>query len=198
MEHKNFVTPEEVSAEQQNFKTLARFVRSLTLLRKILVPTLLIIVCAAAAPPYFLWFVGELVSCYGEANCSVTHSLMGWEVVIPATLSTLVMITIVAIFCRVAAWTSFELSGQWSTQNIQREMMQSVSEVKTTFFDENPSGRLINRLLGDYGMLRLEGVMSLGDLTQDYLDAGANFVAVGMDVRLLAMTARALAAKWCR
>lgn len=42
------------------------------------------------------------------------------------------------------------------------------------------------------------GVMSLGDLTQDYLDAGANFVAVGMDVRLLAMTARALAAKWCR
>lgn len=163
MEHKNFVTPEEVSAEQQNFKTLARFVRSLTLLRKILVPTLLIIVCAAAAPPYFLWFVGELVSCYGEVSCSVTHSLLGMEVVIPATLSTLVMITIVAIFCRVAAWTSFELSGQWSTQNIQREMMQSVSEVKTTFFDENPSGRLINRLLGDYGMLRLEGVMSLGD-----------------------------------
>ena len=44
-------------------------------------------------------------------------------------------------------------------------MMAAVSEVRTTFFDENPSGRLINRLLGDYGMLRLDGVMSLDDTT---------------------------------
>lgn len=163
MEHKNFVTPEEISAEQQNFKTMLRFIGSLTLLRKVLVPTLLVIVCASATPAYFLWFVGELVSCYGEAGCSVTHNLFGTEVILPATLSTLVMIVIVAMFCRVAAWTSFELSGQWSTQAIQSNMMKSVSEVKTTFFDENPSGRLINRLLGDYGMLRLEGVMSVGD-----------------------------------
>ncbi|MFN3237163.1 MAG: ATP-binding cassette domain-containing protein [Pseudomonadales bacterium] len=163
MEHKNFVTAEEVSAEQQNVKTLVRFVGNLTLLRKVLVPTLLIIVCAAATPPYFLWFVGELVNCYGAVDCVVRHDVFGAEIVIPATLSTLVMIAVVAIFCRVAAWTSFELSGQWSTQQIQKDMMRSVSEVKTTFFDENPSGRLINRLLGDYGMLRLEGVMSLGD-----------------------------------
>ena len=163
MEHKNFVTPEEVSAEQQNVKTILRFIGSLTLLRKVLLPTLLIIVCAAATPPYFLWFVGEIIGCYGESGCSIHHSLFGWEVVIPATLSTLVMITIAAIFCRVAAWMCFELSGQWSTQDIQRDMMKSVSEVRTTFFDENPSGRLINRLLGDYGVLRLEGVMSVGD-----------------------------------
>jgi 4-hydroxy-2-oxoheptanedioate aldolase len=42
------------------------------------------------------------------------------------------------------------------------------------------------------------GVMSLGDLTDDYLRAGAHFVAVAIDVRLLALSARALAAKWCR
>jgi ABC-type multidrug transport system fused ATPase/permease subunit len=163
MEHKNFVTPEEVSAEQQNVKTILRFVGSLTLLRKVLMPTLLIIICAAATPPYFLWFVGEIIDCYGQASCSVQHNVLGWEIVVPATLSTLVVITIIAIFCRVAAWSCFELSGQWSTQQIQSDMMKSVSEVKTTFFDENPSGRLINRLLGDYGMLRLEGIMSVGD-----------------------------------
>ena len=163
MEHKNFVTPEEVSAEQQNVKTILRFVGSLTLLRKVLVPTLLIIICAAAVPPYFLWFVGEIVNCYGTDSCSVQHQVMGWEVVLPATVSTLVLLTVAAIFCRVSAWVCFELSGQWSTQKIQSDMMQSVSEVRTTFFDENPSGRLINRLLGDYGMLRLEGVMSVGD-----------------------------------
>ena len=160
---KNFVTPEEVSAEQQNVKTILRFVGSLTLLRKVLVPTLLIIIFAAAVPSYFLWFVGEIVDCYGTDSCSVQHQVMGWEVVLPATVSTLILLTIVAIFCRVSAWVCFELSGQWSTQKIQSDMMQSVSEVRTTFFDENPSGRLINRLLGDYGMLRLEGVMSVGD-----------------------------------
>lgn len=163
MEHKNFVTAEEVSAEQQNIKTLARFISSLTLLKRVMLPTLVVILFAAATPPYFLWLVGEMVDCYGSAGCQVVHDVFGWEVVVPATLSTLVMITVFAMFCRVAAWTSFELAGQWSTQSIQSDMMRSMSEVRTTFFDENPSGRLINRLLGDYSMLRLEGVMSVGD-----------------------------------
>ena len=180
MEHKNFVTPEEVSAEQQNVKTILRFVSGLTLLKQIMVPTLLIMVCAAAAPPYFLWFVGELVGCYGQPDCSVTHDVLGYEMIIPATLSTLLMIAVFAMFCRVAAWSSFELAGQWSTQSIQSDMMKSVSEVKTTFFDENPSGRLLNRLLGDYGMLRLEGVMSVGDTMNGF----AEVLCVGLLIML--------------
>lgn len=165
MNHKNFVTAEEVSAEQNNIKTLARFASNLTLLRKILVPTLLVIFFAAAIPPYFLWFVGQMVSCVSATGCEVTHELGSFSIVLPATLSTLVVLVILAMFCRVGAWTLFELSGQWSTQAIQADMMKAVSGVRTTFFDENPSGRLINRLLGDYGMLRLEGVMSMGDTT---------------------------------
>jgi ABC-type multidrug transport system fused ATPase/permease subunit len=163
MNYKNFVSPEEVSAEQNNIKTLIRFASGLSLLRKVLVPTLLVIFFAAAIPPYFLWFVGELVTCGSSDGCIVTHSFFGSDVVIPATLSTLVVLTLCAMLCRVGAWTLFELSGQWSTQQIQADMMKSISGVRTTFFDENPSGRLINRLLGDYGMLRLEGVMSIGD-----------------------------------
>jgi len=163
MQHKNFVTPEEVSAKQENIKTLGRFISTLTLLRKILVPTLLFMIFAAATPPYFLWLMGEIVDCDGAVGCSVEHNLLGWEIVVPATLSSLVMITLVAMFCRVAAWSAFELAGQWSTQSIQSDMMLSISEVRTTFFDANPSGRLINRLVGDYGVLRLEGVMTLGD-----------------------------------
>jgi ABC-type multidrug transport system fused ATPase/permease subunit len=165
MNHKNFVTEEEVSAEQNNIKTLVRFISGLTLLRKIIVPTLLVIFFAAAIPPYFLWLVGEMVACGSEVACEVTHSVLGWDMVIPATLNTLVVLTLFAMVCRIGAWTLFELSGQWSTQQIQADMMKSISGVKTTFFDENPSGRLINRLLGDYGMLRLEGVMSIGDTT---------------------------------
>lgn len=40
------------------------------------------------------------------------------------------------------------------------------------------------------------GIMSLGDGTQAYLDAGARFLAVGIDVLLLVKAARQTAAKW--
>lgn len=42
------------------------------------------------------------------------------------------------------------------------------------------------------------GIMSLGDRTQAFVDAGARFVAVGMDVPLLVHTARALAKNWIK
>lgn len=176
MEQKNFVTVEEVSAAQNNIKTLARFAFSLTLLRKLLVPTLLMIFFAAAIPPYFLWFLGEMLSCYGETGCVVTHHFMETEMIVPATTSTLLLLMLFAMFCRISAWMLFELSGQWSTQALQASMMSSISGVRTTFFDENPSGRLINRLLGDYGMLRLEGVMSYGDTANGLIEV----LCVGM------------------
>lgn len=185
MEYKNFVSAEEVSAEQNNIKTMLRFVSSLGLLRKVLLPTLLMILFAAATPPYFLWLVGEMVSCFGEVNCQVQHDILGWDVVVPATLSTLVVIFLVAMFTRVVAWSAFELAGQWSTQSIQADMMHSISTVRTTFFDANPSGRLINRLIGDYSMLRLEGVMSVGDTV--------NGLAEVLCVGLLIMVAHPIA-----
>ncbi|MBQ75117.1 MAG: hypothetical protein CMQ20_08845 [Gammaproteobacteria bacterium] len=115
MNHKNFVTAEEISAKQNNITTLVRFASGLTLLRRILVPTLVVILFAAAVPPYFLWFVGQLVTCGSDVACDVTHSFMDWDLVIPVTPTTLVVLTLLAMFCRVAAWTLFELSGQWST-----------------------------------------------------------------------------------
>jgi ATP-binding cassette subfamily C (CFTR/MRP) protein 1 len=185
MEHKNFVSAEEVSADQNNIKTLYRFVMNLVLLRKVFVPTMLVIFLAAAAPPYFLWFVGELVACAGSVDCAVTHDVLGWDIILPVTTSTLVVLTLVAMLCRVGAWMLFELSGQWSAQRLHRDMMKSVSGVRTTFFDENPSGRLINRLLGDYGMLRLEGVMSLGDTANGL----AEVLCVGLLIMLANLTA---------
>ncbi len=170
MNHQNFVTEEEVSAQQNNIKTLVRFAGSLSLLHKLMVPTVLVMFFAAAIPPYFLWLIGELVSCASGSACQVTHEVMGWELVVPATKSTLVVLVLLAMFCRISAWMLFELSGQWSTQKLHADMMQSVSGVRTTFFDENPSGRLINRLLGDYGMLRLEGVMSYGDTANGLME----------------------------
>ena len=170
MNHKNFVTVEEVSAKQNNIKTLIRFAGSLSLLHKLMAPTLLVMFFAAAIPPYFLWFVGGMLGCFGEAGCSVTHDVLNHEVVIPATISTLVVLVLAAMFCRISAWMLFELSGQWSTQNVHRDLMENMSNVRTTFYDENPSGRLLNRMLSDWGMLRLEGVMSYGDTANGLIE----------------------------
>jgi ABC-type multidrug transport system fused ATPase/permease subunit len=170
MNHKNFVTIEEVSARQNNISTLIRFAGSLSLLHKLMAPTLLVMFFAAAIPPYFLWFVGEMLGCFGDAGCSVTHEVLSYEVVIPATISTLVVLVLAAMFCRISAWMLFELSGQWSTQNVHRDLMENMSNVRTTFFDENPSGRLLNRMLSDWGMLRLEGVMSYGDTANGLIE----------------------------
>ena len=185
MNHKNFVTVEEVSAEQNNIRTLIRFASSLTLLRKVLIPTVLVILFAAAIPPYFLWFVGEFLSCEGSQACEVSHTLLDWKLDIPVTLSMLVFLTLLAMLFRTLAWVLFELSGHWSTQNIQADMMRSISHVRTTFFDQNPSGRLINRLLGDFGMLRLDGVMSLGDT----LNGLAEVACVGLLIMVANPTA---------
>ncbi len=170
MNHKNFVTVEEVSAKQNNIKTLIRFAGSLSLLHKLMAPTLLVMFFAAAIPPYFLWFVGEMLGCFGQVGCSVTHEVLSREIVVPATISTLVTLVLLAMFCRISAWMLFELSGQWSTQNVHRDLMQNMSNVRTTFYDENPSGRLLNRMLSDWGMLRLEGVMSYGDTANGLIE----------------------------
>ncbi len=170
MNIQNFVSAEEVSEKQNNIRTLGRFAASLSLLRKVMIPTVLVMFFAAAIPPYFLWFLGEMVNCFGQTGCAVTHQVFSWEVVLPATLSTLLLLVLLAMFCRISAWMLFELSGQWSTQRVHADLLQSVSEVRTTFFDENPSGRLLNRILGDWGMLRLEGVMSYGDTANGLME----------------------------
>ncbi|MFT7219611.1 MAG: ABC-type multidrug transport system fused ATPase/permease subunit [Candidatus Azotimanducaceae bacterium] len=170
MNHQNFVTAEEVSAKQHNIKMLLRFAGTLSLLRKLLVPIVFLMFFAAAVPSYFLWFIGETLACFGDQGCAVTHTILGRDLLLEGTVGTLTTLVLLAMFCRVGAWMLFELSGQWSTQNLHADMMRSISGVRTTFFDENPSGRLINRLLGDYGMLRLEGVMSYGDTANGLIE----------------------------
>ena len=111
--YKNFVSAEEVAAEQNNVRTLLRFFASLGMLRKILLPTIIAIFVAAALPPYFLWFVGQLLACTGESVCEVSHSILSWQVTLAATLPTLVILALVAILSRTLAWLPIEQTSRW-------------------------------------------------------------------------------------
>jgi ABC-type multidrug transport system fused ATPase/permease subunit len=176
MNQHKFVTREEISAKQNTVQTLLRFMGALTFLRKVIVPVLVFIVAAAAIPPYFLWLSGKMVECAGQDQCLAVHQIFGWQISVPLTLASLVVVAIVATLLRLISWASFELSGHWSSQGIQAAMMGALSRVRTTFFDENPSGRLINRLVSDYNVLRQEGVTHMGDT----LNGLAEVLCVGL------------------
>jgi ABC-type multidrug transport system fused ATPase/permease subunit len=109
--------------------------------------TLATIVLSSAAPSIFRWYSGNF------ASGAPAYMLTG-----------LVLITGLAILFRIAAWAMFELSAMWSSQKLHADMVRGLARTRTTFFDENPSGRLINRLIRDYDEVRNTTIVFVGDL----------------------------------
>ena len=123
-----------------------RMFRSFPLFLRLLPLTLVTIVLSSATPSIFRWYSGNF------ANASPSFTLRG-----------LVLVTLLGIGLRIAAWALFEISGMWSSQRIHGEMVQAMARTRTTFFDENPSGRLINRLVRDFDEVRSTAIIFVGD-----------------------------------
>jgi ABC-type multidrug transport system fused ATPase/permease subunit len=123
-----------------------RMFRSFPVFLMLLPLSMATIVASSAAPLIFRWYSGQLSS--GAAEF---------------TLNGLMLITVLATTLRISAWALFEISGMWSSQRIHAEMVRGMSRTRTTFFDENPSGRLINRLVRDYDELRSNAIVFVGD-----------------------------------
>jgi ABC-type multidrug transport system fused ATPase/permease subunit len=123
-----------------------RMFRSFPVFLMLLPLSMATIVASSAAPLIFRWYSGQLSS--GAAEF---------------TLNGLILLATLATTLRIAAWALFEISGMWSSQRIHAEMVRGMSRTRTTFFDENPSGRLINRLVRDYDELRSNAIVFVGD-----------------------------------
>jgi len=123
-----------------------RMFRSFPVFLMLLPLSMVTIVASSTAPLIFRWYSGQLSS--GAAYF---------------TLNGLLWITALATTLRISAWALFEISGMWSSQRIHAEMVRGMSRTRTTFFDENPSGRLINRLVRDYDELRSNAIVFVGD-----------------------------------
>lgn len=134
-----------------------RLFGSLRLFLTLLPLTLLLILLASAAPSFFRWYAGEFAS--GAGSRWVKE--LGFD--LRFTVTGVGIVTSAAIGTRIFAWILFEVTGMWSSQGIHRRMMSSMSGTRTTFFDENPSGRLINRLVRDYDELRSTAIIFVGD-----------------------------------
>ncbi|NDC36437.1 MAG: ATP-binding cassette domain-containing protein [Proteobacteria bacterium] len=156
-----FVTVEATASNRNSTHTLLRFFDSLTLLKRISPVALVLIIAATASPQLFLWLAGEYSQCASIENCSTTLPFIGMHLGLTAKL--LGWVALGSALVRLVSWALFEIAGQWAAQDIHRRMVSAVAHTRTTFFDENPSGRLINRLVRDFDELRTTGVVRISD-----------------------------------
>ncbi len=167
MEAKSFTSRETVFSIGRSFATLRRFVESLPLLRALFVPTVVLSVVAVTLPQLFLWFSGYFVQCASKHDCTVDVPLLG---VVDVSMWMLATIAAVSFVVRLMSWVVFEIGGLWSLQSFHHRMVRGLQGVRTTFFDENPSGRLINRMVNDYENLRSSCIVRMGDSMQALLE----------------------------
>lgn len=135
-----------------------RMFRSFPLFWRLLPLTAAAIVLSSAAPSVYRWYSATYSS--GASPIAVP----GTGRVLSFTLAGLVLITAAGLLLRVAAWALFEISGMWSSGRIHGRMVAGLSRTRTTFFDENPSGRLVNRLVRDFDEVRSTAIIFVGDL----------------------------------
>jgi ATP-binding cassette subfamily C (CFTR/MRP) protein 1 len=146
LREQHFVKEESLLRPSGLFALNWRMFRSFPVFLMLLPLTMATIVASSAAPVIFRWYSGQLSS--GAAEF---------------TLNGLILLVALATILRISAWALFEISGMWSSQRIHAEMVRGMSRTRTTFFDENPSGRLINRLVRDYDELRFNAIIFVGD-----------------------------------
>jgi ABC-type multidrug transport system fused ATPase/permease subunit len=168
MEAKSFTSRETIFSIGRSYATLHRFVATLPLLRALFLPTVVLSVIAVALPQLFLWLSGYFVQCASEHGCAVDVPVLG--LVVDVSLWMLALIALVSFVVRLLSWVVFEIGGLWSLQSFHQRMVRGLQGVRTTFFDENPSGRLINRMVNDYENLRSSCIVRMGDSMQALLE----------------------------
>jgi ABC-type multidrug transport system fused ATPase/permease subunit len=153
----SFVKDELLAKPEGLLKLNWRLFRSLRVFIGLLPLTMLVILISSAAPSFYRWYSGSF------ANDAMPAPIPFLGIDLDFTLAGLFLITALAMSLRIAAWALFEISGMWSSQGIHSEMVEGMSRTRTTFFDENPSGRLINRLIRDYDEVRSTAIIFMGD-----------------------------------
>ncbi|MFN7915166.1 MAG: ABC transporter ATP-binding protein/permease [Vicinamibacterales bacterium] len=155
----HFIKDEAVPAASGLIALNRRLFGSLRLFLALLPLSVATILLASAAPSVFRWYSGAF------ASGGVGFTLAG-----------LVAITSLAIVLRIAAWALFEISGMWSSQRLHQDMVRGLAGTRTTFFDENPSGRLINRLVRDFDEVRSTAIIFVGD----FFNASIEVLGIGV------------------
>ena len=167
---RQFISTEKVSEKQSNIQILLRFVSDLKAFRYLLIPSLFITAIGSVLPQLFLFWVGKITECTQGANCSVDVSFLDTSYSFHLGPSLFFLIFTICFIGKIISFAAVEIGGQWSTQAWHKKMMLSVAGVRTTYFDENPSGRLLNKMASDYSKVRLHCISYISDVQFATLD----------------------------
>jgi ABC-type multidrug transport system fused ATPase/permease subunit len=161
MESENFTTTESSRGTAGSAKMLLRYFASVPFFRWALIPTIVLSLVNTAGHQIFIWLSGTLAECSSTGTCAPREWLNGFTFAPSCTL--LGWLAVSLVFLRVVQWTLFETGGQLGSSGLFRKLVSGVGRVRTTFFDEYPSGKIINRLVRDSDSLRLYGPIRFGD-----------------------------------
>jgi ABC-type multidrug transport system fused ATPase/permease subunit len=155
-------TKDGAVGELRGLRPLWRFFRSLRLTVWLSPLVLVLIACATGLPQVFVWYVGAIGGCNNDAaSCTSVMDGTAWSV--PITPQGVFILILLCLVSRVLAWIVFEVSGQWASLGLHRKVIEGLSNVRVTYFDQNPSGEILNKLMGDFERLRVTGVLRMGD-----------------------------------
>lgn len=161
MATEHFTTEEGAQGTSGSFGLLVRYLRHVPVLRLLIIPTLLMAAVVAGAYQLFIWLSGEIAKCSSEHSCAPREIVLGLS--LEPSLALLCALAAFVTLLKALQWNLFETVGQVASRGLLREMLQGVARTRTTFFDEYPSGKIINRLVKDSDSLRLFGPIRLGD-----------------------------------
>ena len=176
MSHPHFVTEEKLGGNWGALALNKRLFLSLPLFLKCLPLSLFLIASSSIFPSFFRWYAGSWVSETVIGNQINIRTIPYLNFMIPLSAYGLAFIGVLSAMLRIGAWISFEITGIWAAQRIHGQMVQGLSGTRTTYFDENPSGRLINRLVRDYDEVRSTAIIFVGDV----LNASIEIVSVAV------------------
>lgn len=152
----SFVKEESIARDVGILALNQRLFGELSLFWKFFPLTVISVITASATPSIFRWYTGN----FSNSSPPVQVPLLGS---VSFYLGGLVFITVLAVIFRILSWALFEVTGMWATQSIHRSMVSSLSRTRTTYFDEHPSARLINRLIRDFDEVRSTAIIFVGD-----------------------------------
>jgi ABC-type multidrug transport system fused ATPase/permease subunit len=81
----------------------------------------------------------------------------------PVTLFSFFCLAIGATILRFTGFAIWEVGGQFAAMRLFDTIIEHLRQVRTTFFDEFPSGKIVNRVVRDFDRLKLHGAIRIGD-----------------------------------
>ena len=161
MEAEGFTTEEKAHRTIGTFSVLLRFLRAVPFYRRSLFPIALLSAIGSVSHQLIIWMAGRYAECHGAIDCTMPKSLDRFGLTV--SIGALFLLVLIGFLSRLFLWVTFEALGPFASLPLFRRMIESLAKTRTSFFDEYPSGKIINRLTGDAERVRVDLPITLED-----------------------------------